>query len=76
MPDYQTSGLHQYLDKDIVWPGESAIAVVTFISPEYYPHTLNPGMEIEFYEGHKAVGKVRILRIFNPLLDNREQVWP
>ena len=42
----RTTGVHKYVDKEELNPGESASVLVTFLSPELYPHTLWLGKDI------------------------------
>ena len=69
-PDYHTSGLHEYLDRESVSPGETARGLITFLAPEQYPPTLPVGQDVPFYEGSRQIGVARITRILNPLLDS------
>jgi len=78
MENYQTSGEHQYINKEQVNPGEKAIANIWFISPEAYPKSLWIGREIEVREGSWIVGCAKVTRIFNPILESETkeiQMW-
>lgn len=66
--NYQTSGVHTYLDCDKVEPGGAAKVAMHFITPQAYPHCIWEGRELAVYEGAKVVGKLVVTRIFNPLL--------
>ena len=68
LPEYFTTGVHDYLGAPAVSPGGSVLGTITFITPEAYPHSLNVGDIIEISEGSRVVGHARILRILNPLL--------
>jgi len=46
-----TSGLHEYIDKEKVYPGESAKVYIQFLSPEAYPNCLWLGKKIPVHEG-------------------------
>ena len=67
--DYLTTGYHTYLDCDQVLPGQTARCSIEFLSPEAYPHSLWAGREIDVQEGDRLIGRVRITKIFNPLLE-------
>lgn len=67
-PEYLTTGVHHYYNKDILQPNESATGTITFITPEAYPHSLREGQKIKIQEGSKIVGHATILKIFNPIL--------
>lgn len=68
LDDYLTSGIHHYLDRDQLLPGETALGTITFITPEAYPHCLSAGQIICIREGGRVVGAAKILRVLNPLL--------
>lgn len=66
--DYLTSGHHEYLDKQLVAPGESATAQIWFLAPEQYPHTMWVGANIPVQEGARLVGYAKVTKVFNELL--------
>lgn len=63
-----TTGVHHYYDVDSVPPNASARGMITFLSPEAYPHCLWVGKRIPMQEGARVVGYATITRIDNPLL--------
>ena len=63
-----TTGVHYYYDVDSVPPNASARGMITFLSPEAYPHCLWVGKRIPMQEGAHVVGYAVITRIDNPLL--------
>jgi elongation factor Tu len=65
LPDYLTTGTHQYISRTQVLPGETVTALITFISPEHYPHCLSVDQVIDVQEGGRLVGRARILRVLN-----------
>src|SRR6188768_2749249 len=67
--DYLTTGVHTYPNVDQVFPGQTVRGTITFITPEIYPHCLWVGREIEVQEGSRVVGRAKITRILNPLLE-------
>jgi len=69
LENYLTSGRHEYMDKDEVWPGEAATAHIWFISPEAYPGRLWIGREVRVQEGSRLVGYAKVTKIFNKLLE-------
>ena len=66
--DYLTTGVHQYYGKELVFPGETTIGTITFITPEAYPHCLWQGKRMNIQEGNKIVGYATVVKIFNELL--------
>ena len=67
--DYLTSGIHQYFDCDQVLPGQTVRGTITFMTPEAYPHCLWVGRVIVIQEGGRVLGRARITRIMNALLE-------
>jgi elongation factor Tu len=67
--DYLTTGVHQYFGCDSVLPGQTVLGAITFITPEAYPHCLWVGRVIEIQEGSRVIGRARITRIMNALLE-------
>ena len=65
LPDYLTSGEHEYLDVDSLEPGGSARANIKFITPQYYPNCLTVGQVIRVQEGGRLIGHAEIIQIFN-----------
>ncbi len=66
--DYLTTGVHKYFNTDILKSGETTEGTITFISPEYYPHSLKVGMRLTFQEGASITGYADIIEIYNDLL--------
>lgn len=73
-PDYWTSGIQKFVDAEIVRPGESVSAVLTFTTPEVYPRSLWIGKVIPFAEGSRVVGHARITKVLNPVLQGSENL--
>jgi elongation factor Tu len=68
LPNYLTSGHHEYKDKDQVLPGESAIADIWFLAPDQYPKSMQVGKVIRVQEGSRLVGHAKVLKIYNEVL--------
>jgi len=68
LPDYLTSGHHEYKDKDQVLPGESAIADIWFLAPDQYPHSMQMGAVINVQEGSRLVGHAKVVKTYNKVL--------
>jgi translation elongation factor EF-Tu-like GTPase len=68
LPDYLTSGHHEYKDKDAVLPGESAITDIWFLSPDQYPKSMRVGKIIRVQEGSRLIGHAKVLKIYNEVL--------
>jgi translation elongation factor EF-Tu-like GTPase len=66
--NYFTTGEHKYLDVVELVPGSSALVEVWFITPEAYPRCLWKGREITVHEGERAVGALKVVRIFSEIL--------
>lgn len=68
---YDTSGIQRFLDKDIVFPGESVLAEITVMSPQFFKGMLKVGMEFDFREGSKIIGFGELIEILDSNLIQR-----
>lgn len=66
--DYLTTGVQTYVHTDELHQGETTEGLITFITPEAYPHSLEAGMRIVFQEGARITGYADILEVYNDLL--------
>lgn len=66
--NYLTSGIHTYLDRELVHPGESAPVAVHFITPHFYPHCIWEGRDLLVQAGARLVGHLVVTRIINETL--------
>ena len=64
--NYLTTGVHHYFNTDET---NNAKGMIAFLSPEYYPHCLWCGKNIDMYEGSRYIGYAEITKIINPLLE-------
>jgi translation elongation factor EF-Tu-like GTPase len=55
--------IHTYPDVELVMPGQTATAYLSFISPECHVGRLFPGKKFEICEGARVVGRGRITKI-------------
>ncbi|AWA31067.1 elongation factor Tu [Flavobacterium magnum] len=58
-----TSGSQKFVDKEIVFPGESVLAEITLLSPQFFEYKLKVGMQFNFHEGPIIVGSGKILEL-------------
>jgi Elongation factor Tu C-terminal domain len=66
--EMQTSGQQKFLDKEMVFPGDTVRAAIKIISVEYFAHSLTEGMNFEFREGPNIIGTGIIKSILNDSL--------
>ena len=69
-----TTGEHIYYENEIVFPGETAMAYIKFLSPESYIHSLYEGKELSIKEASQVVGKVIITEVYNEQLQTAKNV--
>ena len=62
----QTSGQQTFLDKELVYPGETVLAEIKIVSPDFFKKSLIEGMTFEFREGDRIIGTVELIKIINP----------
>jgi len=67
--EMQTSGQQTFIDKEIVYPGETVNAKIKIVSPDYFAGNLKEGMKFEFREGATIIGTGQITNIINDKLD-------
>ena len=63
--EMQTSGQQTFIDKEIVYPGETVEARIKIISVDYFTNCLTEGIDFEFREGDKIIGTGKIKKILN-----------
>ena len=77
--NYQTSGIHVYVGREFVDPGETVPVQVRLITPEVYPRCLWAGRELRVLEGVKHVGTLRVTNVLNASLrvepEAYESIW-
>ena len=64
----QTSGRQTFIDKELVYPGETVKAAIKIIGVDFFANKLSEGLEFEFKEGPTIIGTGKILSILNPRL--------
>lgn len=67
--EMQTSGQQTFIDKEIVYPGDTVNAKIKILSPNYFAGNLTEGMKFEFREGATIIGTGQIKDIVNDKLE-------
>ena len=68
--------VHEFVDKEWVAPGETVIANLSFMGPEYPEYLggrLYKGFEFAVHEGARIVGRGRITKVLNEALLEAER---
>lgn len=77
--NYQTSGIHAYIGREFVDPGDTVLVQVQLVTPEVYPRCLWEGRQLKVLEGAKQVGTLRVTNLLNASLrvapDAYETLW-
>jgi len=63
--EMQTSGQQTFIDKDIVFPGDTVTAEIQIIAVDHFANQLAEGMNFEFREGSTVIGVGTIGEIIN-----------
>jgi len=63
--EMETSGQQVFIDKEIVYPGETVKAEITMASPTIFKFRLFVGMAFQFREGARIIGTGQIIEILN-----------
>ena len=66
--EMQTSGQQKFLDKEVVFPGDTVTAEIQLASPDFFESNLTEGMDFEFLEGSRIIGTGEIKLIINDRL--------
>ena len=60
-----TSGQQKFLNKEIVYPGDTVIAEIAILATDFFKQKLKVNFDFEFREGPNLIGKGVILEILN-----------
>lgn len=63
--EVQTGGRQKFIDKEIVYPGDTVKAYINILSPHLFKKSLEEGMKYEFSEGTRVIGIGKIITILN-----------
>ena len=66
--EMETSGQQTFIDKEVVYPGDTVNAKIKIVSPDYFAGNLTEGMKFEFREGATLIGTGQIKEIVNDKL--------
>jgi translation elongation factor EF-Tu-like GTPase len=66
--EMQTSGQQIFIDRELVFPGDTVEAEIKIISVDFFANKLSENMEFEFREGATVIGTGRIKQINNEKL--------
>lgn len=63
--DRMTSGEQKFLDKEMVYPGETVLAEIRIVWIDIFKRKLKCGTQFEFYEGARMIGTGEIIEVIN-----------
>ncbi len=66
--EMQTSGMQKFIEREVVFPGDKVTAEIRIIGVDYFAGKLEEGMNFEFREVSRVIGKGKILSIINEKL--------
>ncbi len=66
--EMQTSGQQNFIDRELVFPGDTVEAEIKILSVDHFANKLNEKMEFEFREGATVIGRGIIKHIINDKL--------
>lgn len=66
--EMQTSGQQTFIDRELVYPGDTVEAEIKIPSADFFANKLSENMEFEFREGATVIGAGRIKQIKNEKL--------
>lgn len=65
----QISGQQTFIDKELVYPGDTVDARIKLSTTDYFANALTEGMNFEFSEGSSIIGTGQIIIIVNDKLE-------
>lgn len=66
--EMQTTGQQTYIDRELVFPGDTVEAEINILSVDHFANKLTEKMEFEFIEGASVIGTGIIKHIINDKL--------
>ena len=69
--EMQTSGQQQFINQELVFPGDRVNAEIKLLAVDHLAHKLKERMRFEFREGSRLIGHGKILRIVNEKLERQ-----
>lgn len=69
--EMQTGGFQKFIGAEKVYPGETVLAEISLLSPQFFENQLEVGMEFEFREGATIMGYGKIIEIRNKSLEKK-----
>lgn len=66
--EMQTSGQQTFIERELVFPGDTVVAEIRIPSVDYFANRLTEGMKFEFMEGATIIGTGEIKHIVNKKL--------
>lgn len=67
--EMQTSGQQTFIEREMVFPGDTVYAEIKILSEEFFENKLKVGMKFEFREGNTIIGTGKIKHIINERLN-------
>jgi hypothetical protein len=64
----QTSGQQTFIDRELVFPGDTVEAEIKILSVDFFAYKLTKGMSFEFREGTTVIGTGKIKHLINDKL--------
>jgi hypothetical protein len=74
--EMQTSGEQTFIERKMVFAGDTVKAEIKLLSPECFENKLNYEMKFEFREGETVIGTGKILHIINKRLKDNSFASP
>ena len=62
----QFTGIQDYMEIELVYPGDNVKAVVTMLDNDYFDGKLYKGLDFDFFEGDVEIGHGVITKILTP----------
>lgn len=63
--EQMTSGMQNFIGKEMVYPGEMVVTEIQMLSPNLFEQKLKTGMPFQLREGRRVVATGIVLKIIN-----------
>jgi translation elongation factor EF-Tu-like GTPase len=63
----QFPAIQNFIDTDLVFPGDSVTAEITLVNTEYFKGKIYGGLEFDFFEGQLLIGHGVITKLLDPV---------
>lgn len=60
------TGVQNFVDSDLVFPGDTVTAEITMLNKEYFEGKIYKGLDFDFFEGEDLIGHGIVTKVLDP----------